>query len=108
MKVFTKDRVDIQAWQRIPEKMAELGLTAEDGMTSAWFVSAENHLSAGAEAINRTLRTVWWLAPITYLYHIPGIKQLQNRTYQWIADNRYKLPGSTEACAIPTQKPASK
>lgn len=82
--------------------MQALGLTAEDGLTQAWFVAADGTLSGGAEAINRCLRTVWWIRPITYLYHLPGIKQLQDRAYRWVADNRYQMPGSTAACAVPT------
>ena len=73
-------------------------------MTQAWYVSADfSHISGGAEAINDTLRHVWYLAPFTYLYYVPGIRQLQNRVYRWIADNRYNMPGSTAACAVKPQ-----
>lgn len=83
--------------------MAALGLSDEDGMAKAWFVDAAGQLTGGAEAINRSLRYCWWLRPFTYLYPLPGIRQLQDRAYRWVADNRYRLPGSTPQCALPEQ-----
>lgn len=77
-------------------------------MRQAWYVSADSqHLSGGAEAINDTLRHVWYLWPFTWLYYLPGIRQLQDRVYRWIADNRYRLPGSTDACAVEVSKTIS-
>ncbi|MEM7113397.1 MAG: DUF393 domain-containing protein [Chloroflexota bacterium] len=107
METWTKGRVDVQAWQFIPERMAAVGLTAEDGMEQAWFVGENGRLTGGAEAINQVMRTVWWAKPFTYLYNVPGIRQLQNRAYHWVADNRYKMPGATDACAIPTTQESS-
>lgn len=106
METWTKNKVDIKGWQFIPERMAELNLTAEDGLTQVWFVDAYGRLTGGAEAINHCMRVVWWARPLTYLYYIPGIRQLQNYAYRWVANNRYKLPGSTDACAVPPRKPA--
>ncbi len=87
-------------WQSIPERMAELGLTDEDGLEQAWFVDARGRLTGGAEAINRSMRHVWWLWPLTWLYFIPGIRQIQNWVYRWVAKNRHKLPGGTASCAL--------
>jgi predicted DCC family thiol-disulfide oxidoreductase YuxK len=83
--------------------MAELGLTDEDGMAKVWFVDQRGKLSGGAEAVNYAMRHVWWAKVFTYLYPIPGIRQLQDWGYQWVADNRYRMPGSTDACALPVQ-----
>jgi predicted DCC family thiol-disulfide oxidoreductase YuxK len=80
--------------------MAALGLTDEDGMTQAWFVDKNGRLTGGAEAINEVLKYVWWARPLATLYHIPGLKQLQDRAYRWVANNRYRLPGSTAACVM--------
>lgn len=80
--------------------MAEVGLTDEDGWTQAWFVTATGEVSGGAEAINRALRHVGWAKPFTYLYPLPIIRQLQDRAYRWVANNRYRLPGSTAACEV--------
>ena len=78
--------------------MADLGLTGADGMTQVWFVDGNGRLSGGAAAINEALKEVWWLRPLTYLYSLPGVKQVQNRLYCWVADNRHRLPGGTPQC----------
>ena len=94
----------MQAWQFIPEKMAALGLTAADGMDRAWFVDENGRLTGGAAAVNEALKHCWWAKPAAYLYPIPGIKQLEDKIYRWVADNRYRMPGSTAACALPAAK----
>lgn len=94
------------AWQFNPEIMARAGLTDEDGMTQAWYVSADyQHISGGAEAINDTLAHLWYFRPFTWLYRVPGIRQIEDRVYKWVADHRYQMPGSTAACAINLPKP---
>ena len=69
-------------------------------MTQVWFVDADGRLSGGAEAVNKSLRYCWWARPFTYLYPLPGIRQLQDMVYRWVADNRYRMPGSSEACKV--------
>ncbi|MCB0037254.1 MAG: DUF393 domain-containing protein [Anaerolineales bacterium] len=107
METWTHNKIDVQGWQTIPERMAELGLTAEDGMSKAWFVDAQGNLTGGAEAVNQAMRYAWWVKPFTYLYYLPIMRPLQDRLYQWIADNRYKMPGSTAACAVPKRSEES-
>ncbi len=100
MQTLTNDRIPIQPWQHVPQQMTELSLTDEDGLTQVWFVDENGRLTGGAEAVNEVMKYVWWLRPLAYLYHIPGLKQLQNHAYRWVADNRYRLPGGTAACTI--------
>ena len=69
-------------------------------MTQVWFVDSAGNLTGGAEAVNETMKLVWWGRPFTLLYQIPAIKRLQDRAYRWVADNRYRLPGGTAECAI--------
>lgn len=80
--------------------MASLGLTADDGMAKAWFVDKNGNLFSGAEAVNKALYYCWWAKPFTFLYALPGIRQLEMWVYQWVADNRYRLPGSTPSCTL--------
>lgn len=101
MQTWSKSRVAIRPWQAIPDVMAQWGLTDEDGMTQAWFIAADGRLFGGAEAINRAMRLVWWARPFTWLYVIPGLRQLENWAYRWVAANRYRLPGSTPSCEMP-------
>lgn len=101
MRAWTKNKIDVLGWQFIPDRMAELGLTAADGLEQAWFVTNDGRLTGGAEAINLSMRYVWWIWPFTWLYYVPGMRQLQDYVYRWIAENRHKMPGATDACAIP-------
>ena len=101
--MWTKNKITIEPWQMIPDTLAALNLTAADGMTQVWFVQSNGHLSGGAAAVNEAMANVWWARPFTYLYRLPGIKQLQDRVYRWVADNRYRLPGSPDLCAVDTQ-----
>lgn len=100
METWTKGKVYLQPWQAIPEQMETLGLTADDGMAQAWFVDEHGHLSGGAEAVNKAMQYCWWAKPFTFLYPLPGIRQLEEWVYQWIANNRYRLPGSTPSCTL--------
>ena len=93
--------MDVLPWQQIPQEMQALGLTAADGMTQAWFAQPNGRVSGGAAAINEALHYIWWAKPLAYLYHIPGIQQLEDIIYHWVAQNRYRLPGSTATCRLP-------
>lgn len=86
------------------DRLPTYGLTPEDGMRQVWFVAADGSITGGAEAANLAMRYAWWAYPITFLYYLPGIRQLQDRAYRWVADNRYKMPGSTPACEIPKDR----
>lgn len=100
VQAWTKDSVEYQPWHAIPERMAALGLTAEDGMTQVWFVEANGALTGGAAAANEVLRYVWWAKPFTVLYKLPGLKQLEDKLYRWVADHRHQMPGGTAVCGI--------
>ncbi|MCA9897396.1 MAG: DUF393 domain-containing protein [Ardenticatenaceae bacterium] len=104
MESWTNGRINLQPWQAIPEIMATLGLTAEDGLTQVWFVDGNGRLTGGAAAINQSLRYCWWLRQFTILYPLPGIRHLQDWVYRWVANNRYRLPGSTPQCALPVNE----
>lgn len=84
----------------IPETMSELSLTSQDGMTQVWFAGRDGRLTGGAAAVNEALKYVWWAWPFAYLYQVPGVKQIQDWVYRWVANNRYRLPGSTAHCSI--------
>lgn len=104
MESWTNGRIQLAPWQAIPQQMAALGLTDADGMTQVWFVDRDGELTGGAEAVNRALRYSYWLRPFTYLYPLAGIKQLQDWVYRWVAQNRYRLPGSTSQCDLPSKE----
>ena len=47
------------------------------------------------------LALIWWARPFTWLYRLPGMRWIEEKVYRWIANNRYRMPGSTAACAVP-------
>jgi predicted DCC family thiol-disulfide oxidoreductase YuxK len=78
--------------------MIQAGLTADDGRQQAWLIMADGRVYGGAAAINRALGYVWWGWPALWLYYLPGLRQLQDAAYRWVARNRYRFPGVTPGC----------
>jgi predicted DCC family thiol-disulfide oxidoreductase YuxK len=76
------------------------GLTYEACMQAMYLVAPDGRLVRGFEAAVGAVATrplVGWLA---YAYYLPGIRQLCDRLYAWIAANRYRFFGkTTDACA---------
>ena len=98
-----QNRIAVLPWQTAG-LLARVGLTAEQTTESAWFVDADGRTFAAASAINESLAAMHAVfKPLVWLYQLPGIKQLEDAAYKWVAANRYKLPGSTAACAVPIQ-----
>jgi predicted DCC family thiol-disulfide oxidoreductase YuxK len=62
---------------------------------------------AGVEGVVRALATRRWLAPLVFLYYVPGLRQLADALYRLVAANRYRLGGrvaddcDTGACRRP-------
>jgi predicted DCC family thiol-disulfide oxidoreductase YuxK len=86
--------------------LERVGLTEQQCQEAAWFVESDGRHHRGAAAINAALDAlggVWRVA--AWLYRIPAITQAENRLYGWIARNRYRLPGSTDACHIADKRP---
>jgi predicted DCC family thiol-disulfide oxidoreductase YuxK len=104
VETWARGRIAVRAWQTVPEQMARLGLSADDGMRQVWFVESDGTLCGGAEAVNRAVRRIWWARPLAWLWFLPGMPALQGRIYRWVAANRHRLPGSTPACGVPRRE----
>lgn len=71
-------------------------------------VTPDGRMSSGAEAIARALgsRPAWKM--VTWLYWAPGIRQLTDAAYRWVARNRFRIMGraapscDSGSCALPT------
>ncbi len=73
------------------------GLSHEACMQAMQLITPEGRIYTGFEAAVRALATrrlIGWLA---YLYYLPGVRQLCNWLYRWIAANRYRFLGKTVA-----------
>lgn len=92
--------LDVQAWQR-SKIVGQVGLTPQECQRAVQFVDETGRVFAGAAAANQTLRRLGgvWRA-ISIAYTIPGLRQLEDALYAWVARNRYRLPGGTPECQI--------
>lgn len=73
-------------------------------------VDRDGRAYAGAAAIVRLLRlTRPWLTPLLVAYHAPGVRQLADAAYAFVAARRYRIAGRTDdacasgACGMPSR-----
>jgi predicted DCC family thiol-disulfide oxidoreductase YuxK len=91
---------EIVAWQLTD--LAELGVTEEQAADAVQWVAVDGSVRSGHEAIAAVLNSagrIWRIAG--RLIVLPGVSWLAARAYRLTADNRYRLPGRTPACARP-------
>jgi predicted DCC family thiol-disulfide oxidoreductase YuxK len=89
---------EILAWQHTD--LGELGVTKEQATEAVQWIQVDGTIRSGHEAIAAILNTagpIWKITGRTML--LPGISWTAARIYRRVADNRYRLPGSTPACA---------
>ncbi len=100
-------RADVRfvPWQRLD--LAAHGLTREQVEHSVqWLpVKADAPIRSGANAAAHVLlRSRWPWRPIGALMLVPPVSWIAAGAYRVIANNRYKLPGATPACAVPSAR----
>lgn len=98
----TGDDVSVEPWQALD--LDALGLTVDVVSSAAYWVDQSGrtrgaHLAAASalRAMGRPWSLVGWLIerrPLSWLASI---------LYRVVAANRYRLPGSTDACKLPEQ-----
>ena len=77
------------------------GLNAPACEEAIQLVLPDGQIFGGAHAIARLLRQRPLLAPISWLYFLPGVRQLADGAYRIVARNRFRLRGApcpTDAC----------
>ncbi|HWM64601.1 MAG TPA: DUF393 domain-containing protein [Solirubrobacterales bacterium] len=90
---------EIVAWQLAD--LAALGITEEQATDAVQWVEVDGAIRSGHEAIAAVLSTagtIW--KPIGRALLLPGISWVAAKVYRLVADNRYRLPGGTPACAV--------
>ena len=87
----------VEPYQK-PGVPASAGLTVEQCEKAAWAVSPEGLRYRGAGAINASLAVSTGVALPLLLYELPGIRQLQDLGYTFVAAIRGKLPGDEPYC----------
>ncbi len=91
----------ITSWQSIPD-LAALGLSEADVTTAAYWIDESGAAHRGHLGIGRALvasNKPWPLVGKAIL--TPPIRWIAGPIYRLIAKNRFRLPGSTDACRLP-------
>jgi predicted DCC family thiol-disulfide oxidoreductase YuxK len=104
-RLNTHNRFRVLPWQT-PGLLEEANLTEQQVTDAAWFVDADGRKYRGAAAINSALHALGGIFRVaSWVYRVPGFTQIEDWVYAWVARNRYRMPGSTEACQIPQNAP---
>jgi predicted DCC family thiol-disulfide oxidoreductase YuxK len=93
-------RVTTVPYQR-PGTPEAYGLTAAQCEATIRAVTSEGEHHSGAAAINAALAVALGSRLPLWLYRAPGIEQLQDLGYAFIARNRRRLPGDAPYCKYP-------
>jgi predicted DCC family thiol-disulfide oxidoreductase YuxK len=106
LKRWCRPAVRTVPWQHLD--LAEHGLTQAQVTTAVqWLPSgddADAPVRSGAAAVARVLlHSRWPWRPLGALMLVPPISWLAAAAYKVIAANRYRLPGGTPACAVPSR-----
>ena len=91
-------RADVLAWQLTD--LEALGVSEAQATDAVQWVEVDGTVRSGHEAIAAALASAgrgWRLIGRALL--LPGVSWLAARAYRLVADNRYRLPGGTPACA---------
>lgn len=102
MQTFSRQQIAIAPWHAIPDLLAQYDLTLDDVLTQVWFITREEKVLGGAAAVNQCFHFIWWARPLALLYRLPGLHQLEDWLYHWIATHRHLMPGASATCSIET------
>ncbi|MDT5388927.1 MAG: hypothetical protein QOE04_2568 [Mycobacterium sp.] len=81
-----------------PGTAERLGIPAERLGESVWWLDASGAVCGGAEAVNSALSAALGTRIPIWFYRVPGVRQLQEWAYRWVAAHRYRFPGTTPYC----------
>lgn len=92
-----RHRVTMVPFQK-PGAAATHGLSIAQCESSAWAITPDQRRYPAAAAVNLALAVALGTRLPLWLYSVPGIRQLQDSAYAWVARNRSRLPGDTPYC----------
>jgi predicted DCC family thiol-disulfide oxidoreductase YuxK len=104
MQKHFKHVPQIVAWQQAD--LPKMGLTAEQCQTAVQWVSEDMLRTLSAhKAVARVCKDAGGIIAVAgYAMSLPVISPIAGVVYRWVARNRQKMPGGTEACAIDFEK----
>jgi predicted DCC family thiol-disulfide oxidoreductase YuxK len=77
------------------------GLTVAQCEQAAWTITADGHVYRGAQAASAALDAIVLLPVFLCLSQLPAIKQIEDKVYAWVAENRRFFPGIRPYCERP-------
>lgn len=90
---------EIVPWQFAD--LGELGVSEERASEAVQWVGVDDEVRSGHEAIAAALGRAGWLWRVAgRTLVLPGLSWIAAKVYRLVADNRYRLPGGTPACAV--------
>ncbi|MFG1999921.1 thiol-disulfide oxidoreductase DCC family protein [Spirillospora sp. NPDC048911] len=85
--------------------LAALGTDAEQVSYEVVWVARDGRTYGGAQGVARLLIDAGGLwRPLGMIAVVPPFRWLAHGLYRLVADNRYRLPGGTPACALPPNR----
>ena len=91
----------VEPWQSLD--LAQIGLSEDDVKSASWWIDADGTLHRGHQSVGRALVSgggIWGLAGRAII--TPPISWLARSVYSLVVRFRYRLPGATDACRVPT------
>jgi predicted DCC family thiol-disulfide oxidoreductase YuxK len=90
---------DLQTEPLQSEGVAErLGVPDSQLLDSVRWLDSSGQVYAGAEAANAAVSAALGIRLPLLVYRFPGIRSLEDAVYRWVADHRYRFPGTTPYC----------
>ncbi len=81
-----------------PGTAQRLGISPDRLMESIWWLDSSGQVFGGAEAANAAVSAAVGTTLPLLVYRIPGMNRIQDAVYRWVADHRYRFPGTTPYC----------
>ena len=75
-----------------------LGLPDDRLLESIRWLDSTGVVYSGAEAVNAAVAAALGTRLPLLAYRLPGVRSVQNAVYRWVADHRYRFPGTTPHC----------
>jgi predicted DCC family thiol-disulfide oxidoreductase YuxK len=65
---------------------------------SVWWLDDSGAVCGGAQAANEALSAALGTRLPLLIFRVPGVRFVQEAIYRWVADHRYRFPGTTPYC----------